>query len=98
MTHDEWLTEGLALFGNDRMAWKFKCPSCGNVASTQDYKDAGASSTDVGFACVGRWLATHKEAFDDTDKRKIPCNYASGGLINLNSVDVDGQKVFEFGA
>jgi hypothetical protein len=38
-----------------------------------------------------------KDAFDDKDKRKIPCNYAGGGLIDINPVDVDGRKVFEFG-
>lgn len=38
-----------------------------------------------------------KEAFDDKDKPKIPCNYAGGGLIQINPVDVDGIKVFEFG-
>jgi hypothetical protein len=97
MNKEQWLTLGQTLFGQDKMQWKFKCPCCGHIASVQDYKKAGASESAVGFSCVGRWLEVRKEAFDDKDKRKIPCNYAGGGLIQLNPVDVDGRKIFEFG-
>ncbi|WP_193200837.1 VVA0879 family protein [Nostoc sp. MG11] len=113
MTRNEWLAQGQKLFGKDKMQWKFKCPCCGHIATVQDYKKAGAPSSAVGFSClekfrsaeaaaltfrcVGRWLEVRKEAFDNKDKRKIPCNYAGGGLINLNPVDIDGCKVFEFG-
>ncbi|MEH2191011.1 MAG: VVA0879 family protein [Nostoc sp.] len=96
MTKDEWLIEGMGLFGKDGLRWKFKCPCCGHIASTQDYKNAGAPSSAVAFSCIGRWMPAHKEAFDDKDKRKIPCNYAGGGLINVNPVEVDGRKVFDF--
>lgn len=97
MTRDEWLLQGQTLFGQDKMRWKFKCPCCSHVATVADYKNAGAPESAVGFSCVGRWLEVHKEAFDDKDKRKIPCDYAGGGLINISPVDVDGIKVFEFG-
>ncbi|MBE9036031.1 VVA0879 family protein [aff. Roholtiella sp. LEGE 12411] len=97
MNKEQWLTHGQTLFGKDTMQWKFKCPSCGHIASVEDYKKTGAPSSAVGFSCVGRWLPVHKKAFDDKDKRKIPCNYAGGGLININPVEVDGKKVFEFG-
>ena len=97
ITKDEWLLEGQALFGNNPLQWKFKCPSCSHIATVEDYKKAGAPSSAAGFSCVGRWLEVRKEAFDDKDKRKIPCNYFGGGLININPVEVDGRKVFEFG-
>ncbi|WP_193200228.1 VVA0879 family protein [Nostoc sp. MG11] len=97
MNKQQWITQGETLFGQNKMQWKFKCPCCGHSATTEDYKKAGAPSSAVGFSCIGRWLEVHKEAFDDKDKRKIPCNYAGGGLINLNPVDIDGCKVFEFG-
>lgn len=98
MTKDEWLTEGMGLFGKDGLQWKFKCPCCGYVASAQDYKNAGAPISAVAFSCIGRWASISKEAFDDKDKRNIPCNYASTGLININPVEVDGLRVFDFAA
>ncbi|GAX38929.1 VVA0879 family protein [Nodularia sp. NIES-3585] len=97
MTRDEWLLEGQTLFGKDVLQWKFRCPCCGHIATVEDYKKAGAPESAVGFSCVGRWMELRKEAFDDKDKRDIPCNYSGGGLINISPVEVDGQKVFEFG-
>ena len=38
MTHAEWLAEATRRFGDDPMAWKFVCPSCGHIASVQDWK------------------------------------------------------------
>lgn len=97
MNKEQWLTLGQTLFGQDKMQWKFKCPCCGHIASVQDYKKAGAPSSAAGFSCVGRWMPVCKDAFDDKDKRNIPCNYSGGGLLNINPVIVDDHKVFEFG-
>jgi predicted RNA-binding Zn-ribbon protein involved in translation (DUF1610 family) len=54
MNKEQWLTLGQTLFGQDTMQWKFKCPSCGHIASVEDYKKTGAPSSAVGFSCVGR--------------------------------------------
>ncbi|MDZ8140782.1 MAG: VVA0879 family protein [Nostoc sp. DedQUE04] len=97
MNKQEWLILGQTLFGQDMMQWKFKCPCCGHIATAEDYKKANAPSSAVAFSCVGRWMPVHKEAFDDKDKRNIPCNYSGGGLLNINPVIVDDRKVFEFG-
>ena len=97
MNKKTWLSQGKTLFGENVMNWKFKCPCCGYIATTEDQKKAGAPSSAVGFSCVGRWMPVHKEAFDDKDKRNIPCNYSGGGLLNINPVIVDNCKVFEFG-
>lgn len=98
VTVDEWRAEGARRFGTDQMQWRWKCPSCGHVASTQDYKDAGAKSSMVGFSCIGRSLPKCNEAFGGPGSG--PCNYAGGGLIGLNpiTVIVDGKEVamFEF--
>lgn len=99
MTHAEWLAEAERRFGPDAMKWRFVCPSCGYVASVQDWKDAGATEGEVSFSCVGR-----RRGADDaqTFQRKGgPCQYAGGGLFGLNPVVVEmpnGKKnnVFAF--
>lgn len=98
MTREEWLAEGKRRFGPDPMKWAFKCPSCGHVATVQQYKDAGATEGMIAFSCIGRALGSEKELGDDTGG---PCNYAGGGLFRLNPVRVtldDGtvQEAFEF--
>lgn len=89
MTEQEWRERGKKLFGEDWMQWQFVCPVCKHVASVQDYKNAGAPQNAVAFSCVGRWDAT------------IDCNYAGGGFIRLNPVEVVGENgdthtLFEF--
>lgn len=93
MTREEWLTEGYRRFGPDQMKWRFVCPSCGHVASVQDYKDAGAAVSVVAFSCIGRWMDHPRDAFGEGPG---PCNYAGGGLIGINPVEVDGHRYFEF--
>lgn len=93
MTRDEWHAEGQRLFGDDIMQWKFVCPACGHVASVQDWKDAGATEGAVAFSCVGRYLPVCRDAFAEG---KGPCNYAGGGLIGLNPIDVEGRMTFAF--
>jgi hypothetical protein len=99
MSRAEWLAEGERRFGKDTMKWKFVCPSCGFVASTEDYKKAGAKPENVAFSCIGRWTGhMNNDAFVT---KKGPCNYAGGGLIKLNPITVvmpDGQEhqAFDF--
>jgi hypothetical protein len=97
MTHEEWKAEAIKRFGPDPLNWKFKCPSCGHVASVQDYREARAPQGAVAFSCIGRYKGSTKEL---GDKSGGPCNYTGGGLLNLNpvSVDIDGKitNVFAF--
>lgn len=51
---EAWRDAAVALFGENPMQWRFVCPSCGHVASVQDWKDAGATEGEVAFSCVGR--------------------------------------------
>jgi predicted RNA-binding Zn-ribbon protein involved in translation (DUF1610 family) len=94
MTREEWEAEGSALFGPDRMAWRFVCPVCGHVTATRDWKDAGAPETAAAFSCVGRWLDGSRSAFEG--KGPGPCDYSGGGLFRLNPLCVDGHRVFDF--
>ena len=97
MTHDEWEKEAIRRFGKNPMEWEFVCPSCGYVTKIQEWVDAGAKPGHAAFSCVGRFLGSKKEIFDKTGG---PCNYAGGGLIGLNPVEVeiDGKtiRVFAF--
>lgn len=56
LTQDELLTEAKARFGDDVMAFAFTCPHCGDTASIQDFKDAGADPGHAGQECIGRSL------------------------------------------
>lgn len=99
MQHAHWLAEGERRFGSDAMRWRFVCPSCGHVASVQDWRNAGAPSGAVAFSCVGRYTgADHSNTFKHAGG---PCNYTSGGLFVINRLFVmtaDGKEtpVFEF--
>jgi hypothetical protein len=98
MSYADWLAEAERRFGKNSMKWKFICPACGFVASTEDYKRAGAKPENVGFSCIGRWTG-HIET--DMGTKPGPCNYAGGGLIGLNPITVvmpDGKEhdVFDF--
>lgn len=98
MTHEEWLAEGERRFGADVANWRFVCPACGHVAAAADWKRAGASQGEVAFSCVGRRLPTCRDAFGEGPG---PCNYAGGGLFQLNPVHVElapgrALRVFAF--
>ena len=83
-TKDEWLVEGKRLFGKHIEEWKFKCPKCGNIASGQEFKDAGAESNSMYCECIGRYV------------KKKGCDWAAYGLFDICNVHVDGTPVFEF--
>lgn len=89
-TRDEWVAEGKRLFGGevngtDVLRWRFKCPKCGNIATGQDFKDAGCKSADVIYThCIGRYVEGKG------------CDWAATGLFDICNVHVDGQPVFEF--
>jgi DNA-binding transcriptional regulator YiaG len=53
-TPEEWRAEGKRRFGEHFEDWKFKCPSCGNIASGKEFKDAGAEPNDMYQTCIGR--------------------------------------------
>lgn len=91
------------MFGDNTMKWRFKCPSCGFVASAEDYKAAGAPHQAVGFSCVGRWIpiGVIPEFASEKQNSDGPCDYAGNGLFTMNPVLVqkdDGEIVpmFEF--
>lgn len=96
-TAAQWLEEGKRRFGAETAQWRFVCPSCGHVASVKDWQDAGAEEGEVAFSCVGRHLPNPRHL----GGKPGPCNYAGGGLFQLNPIYVmheDGveSRMFAF--
>jgi hypothetical protein len=94
-TKEEWEKEGENLFGADRLKWRLECPSCGHIASAEDYRRAGAPISCVGFSCLGRWMEKKNNAFP-RKKHGKGCNYAGGGLFQIHPLLVDGHPMFDF--
>ena len=102
MTKAEWRAKGLSLFGDDFLLWRFVCPSCGHVQTAMDFlrfKDQGATPNTVYFNCIGRYDGHMDVPMYTTPG---PCNYTSGGLLNISPVLVTDeefrfeQRVFAF--
>lgn len=94
---DEWREEAIRRFGVVENNWRFVCPSCGHVASIRGWKDAGATDGQVAFSCIGRNLPGKPSEMLSGDIER-PCNYAGGGLIGLNPIQIKGlqNNVFAF--
>lgn len=91
MTEAEWLARGRELFGEDRLQWRFVCPSCGHVQRPADfhpYRDEGASPDSATRVCIGLY-----DGHDDVPmcSGRSPCNYAAYGLLHLCPVVVVGD-------
>lgn len=98
LTRAEWEQAGRQRYGTDMMQWRFRCPSCGHVASPADWHAAEAPEGAIAFACVGRWTGTKVEAFNK--RGEGPCHYTGGGLFKLSPIIVeDGDakhQLFDF--
>ncbi|MDT0306837.1 VVA0879 family protein [Streptomyces sp. DSM 44917] len=92
-------------FGDDPMLWAFRCPSCGDVATGQDMKDALAAhprtgrdgqpvtaSGILGQECIGRTLG----ALSTGTRRG--CDWAAYGLLPgpWEIVLPDGRSAYSF--
>lgn len=78
LTQDELMAEARDRFGDDPMKWAFRCPSCGDIATPADFKDAGASPGMAGQECIGRHLGVLKKP---TPTNTRGCDWAAYGLI-----------------
>ena len=100
-TEAEWKAEGERRFGPDMMKWRFQCPICGNVASTEDYRpyaDKGATANSATCECIGRYTGA-RPALGERKPGEKPCNYAGYGLFRLSPVRVvveEGKEIHCF--
>lgn len=79
LTQAELLAEAKARFGDDPMTYAFRCPRCGDVATLQDFKDAGADPARAGQDCIGRHLGALTKP-KPTNTRG--CDWAAYGLFH----------------
>jgi hypothetical protein len=99
ITEVNWRKKGEKLFGKNALKWKFVCPVCGNIQMPEDfkkYKDKGAKLSDAYFNCIGRFSEGKGTLLN---KKESPCDYTSGGLLNMSPVSVvdkQGKKHFVF--
>lgn len=107
ITQAEWFAQGVQLFGEDILKWRFRCPACKHVASGADYKAAGAQPDAMGRECIGRYTLPRKTPDEPKDfiaKQQAnggPCDWAAYGLFGICPVHVkmdDGKVLaaFEF--
>jgi hypothetical protein len=84
LTQQELNDEARARFGDDPARWAFECPNCGDVATVQDFADAGDADA-VGQQCIGRLLGTLKVPAGAVRSGKYApvrgCDWAAFGLF-----------------
>ncbi len=83
--YDKWIKSLQKKFGNDSKNWKFKCPSCKNVQSGQDFIDAGVpdKADNVYQNCIGRYVSGKG------------CDWTLGGLFQIHkTIVVKDMQIF----
>lgn len=90
-TQAELMAEARARFGDDPLDFAFVCPSCDDVATIRDFKEAGGPYL-AGQGCIGRLLG----ALSGPPTRG--CDWAAFGLIGgpWQIVLPGGKKVWSF--
>lgn len=91
-----WQREGVRRFGSNIATWRFKCPSCGQIQTGDDYRRWGAPIRDIdrrlGFSCIGRTIAeanpSAKVVGFMEPTQGFGCDYAGGGLFRINPLHV----------
>lgn len=91
ITQAELVAEATERFGNDPIKWAFLCPSCGDIADGEDFRQALAdnprkhrtgvdviASDVLGQECIGRTLGALDKQQTYTGRG---CNWAAYGLF-----------------
>lgn len=88
LTIAEWEAIGTERFGPDKLSWRFACPACGHVQTPEDFRVHEVHAETALFSCIGRWAGPKRKAFGGEGAG--PCDYTSGGLINIAPIIVKG--------
>lgn len=71
ITREEWLREGIELFGANKRLWTFRCPCCGHPQSVADFLRHRLDPQGKVFrTCLSAFLAPGAEA------HREPCTYS----------------------
>lgn len=104
-TQEELVAELTRRFGSDHKTWAFVCPSCHDVATAQDFKDAldAAGNPDDPFAhlgqvCIGRLMGALKRDQPTDGYQGRGCDWAAFGLFRGPEFVImpDGREVASF--
>lgn len=82
-TQAELVAEARARFGEDALKWSFRCPNCGDDATAQDFKGAGADPNRVGQECIGRSLGALRQPAGPSGRNRggRGCDWTAYGLF-----------------
>jgi hypothetical protein len=81
LTQAQLIAEATAAFGDDPLKWAFRCPHCGDVATPQDFRDAGADPNRIGQECIGRYLGALAPSGTGRPLVSRGCDWAAYGLF-----------------
>lgn len=106
MTQQELNDELVRRFGPDPAAWAFVCPSCGDVATVTDFREALAAagradepaSDHIGQVCIGRIAGALKIDQPKGGYKGRGCDWCAFGLFRgpMFVVLPDGREVASF--
>lgn len=93
ISRDIWLQKAKELFGPDPKKWKFKCSSCGEIQTAQDFITARFKADRamqlVYQECIGRHV------------KGRGCDWTLYGLLSIHELEVEHEgsriAVFRFG-
>jgi hypothetical protein len=78
LTQAELMAEAQARFGDDPKLFAFECPQCKDVATIQDFIDAGEPNA-AGQHCIGRNLGALRKDVKPYEGRG--CDWTAYGLF-----------------
>lgn len=104
LSRADFEAEARGLFGADVMGWAFCCPNCGDIATPQDFADAGADPNLTGQECIGRHLGALKQPAGKRGKNRAGrgCDWVAYGLIRgpwevvVSSPDEPERSIWSF--
>ncbi|PZG12450.1 hypothetical protein C1I95_25720 [Micromonospora craterilacus] len=80
LTQQELTDEAYRRFGPDVRTFAFQCPNCDDIATIQDFIDAGDGNR-AGQECIGRLLGGLTPRPDGTKRGVRGCDWAAYGLF-----------------
>lgn len=76
ITIEQFHTEIIAKYGDDRDKWAFKCPNCGQQQTVADFKAIGVDPNEAYFSCIGRYVEGRG------------CKWTLGGFLKIHTLEV----------